>query len=127
MAIVAVHGGREYDRKRRINQILDAARDKLGLTSIVTIGSFGTGHIVKAWADSRKVPAEVVKAHWGKHGAEAGAIQNKAILGHAPEILIAFPGDDETADIIRRANEAGIRVIEVDPEQHKRPEEGKLL
>lgn len=39
---------------------------------------------------------------------------NAAMLAHAkPDLVVAFPGARGTADMVRRARAAGVRVVEV--------------
>lgn len=51
------------------------------------------------------------EADWQTHGKAAGPIRNGAMLAkHAPDGVVAFPGHNGTADCVRQAEAAGIKV-----------------
>jgi hypothetical protein len=51
-------------------------------------------------------------ADWRKHGKAAGPIRNQHMIDTGrPDVVVAFRGGRGTADLIRRAEQAGIRVI----------------
>lgn len=59
-------------------------------------------------------PWDVFPANWDKYGKAAGAIRNQQMLDEGqPNLVIAFPSGNGTADMIRRAKKAGIEVVEV--------------
>jgi len=35
------------------------------------------------------------------------------MLGHSPDLVLAFPGGRGTADMVSRATKAGVRVVEI--------------
>jgi hypothetical protein len=50
-------------------------------------------------------------ADWNTHGRAAGPIRNQRMLDEVkPELVVAFPGGRGTADMVRRAREAGVNV-----------------
>lgn len=56
------------------------------------------------------------RAEWDRYGKRAGPIRNQRMLDEGrPDVVIAFPGGRGTADMIRRAIKAGIRVVKVHP------------
>jgi hypothetical protein len=66
------------------------------------------------WAEHHKFPWHTEKAKWHVHGRAAGPIRNGVMIDMRPDIVIAFPGGDGTADMVAQATEAGIRVIRID-------------
>jgi cysteine synthase len=53
-------------------------------------------------------------ANWKKHGKSAGPIRNQQMLDEGkPDLVVAFHGGVGTADMVRRAKAAGVKVIEV--------------
>lgn len=49
-------------------------------------------------------------------GKAAGPIRNQHMIDTAkPDLVVSFPGGAGTADMVRRAKAAGVRVIEVEP------------
>lgn len=53
------------------------------------------------------------KADWDKHGKSAGPIRNQEMIDQEPDLVLAFPGGRGTADCVRRAKKAKIKVIEL--------------
>ena len=63
---------------------------------------------IKAWATTA---AQSVLSNWEKLQPVSGPIRNQAMLDEGrPDLVVAFPGHHGTADIVRRARAAGIKV-----------------
>ncbi|HEY5864772.1 MAG TPA: SLOG family protein [Candidatus Tectomicrobia bacterium] len=111
---VIICGGRTYvfnDADRRW-------LETMGITKVYVGGASGADSSAEWWAKARGVPCVVTHADWATHGKAAGPIRNATMLASlkrtAPgtEIaVIAFPGGRGTADMIQRAESAGMRVI----------------
>lgn len=114
MTRVLVCGSRHYRDRRRVYQVLDAAVERLGLTSILQGGARGADRLAFEWAGERGIPRETIKADWDGLGRAAGPIRNQKMVDEKPDIVIAFPGGDGTKDLLARAEYAGIRVILID-------------
>jgi hypothetical protein len=135
---VLVTGGRNYANRDRVYRALDEVCDAFGLwttpdeygnklPSDVEIIHGNAGHfdeeegvvygadlLADEWAISNWVPMRRYPASWGAHGKAAGPIRNQQMLAEGkPDIVVAFPGGHGTADMVRRAKKAGVRVIEV--------------
>ena len=52
----------------------------------------------------------VCHADWETHGRAAGPIRNEKMLTWKPDLVVAFPGGVGTADLVRRAEAAGVPV-----------------
>jgi len=109
---VLVCGGRNYDNWNTVCWILEAFKsDK---TLIIEGGASGADKLASKWAYENQVPNKCFPADWKVHGKAAGPIRNQQMLDEGkPDIVIAFPGGKGTEDMVRRAKEAGIEVIEV--------------
>lgn len=120
MSIVVVTGGRDYARQSRVNEILDAAIERLDMKFLVQGGAKGLDTLAWRWADKRGFPNRSFPANWTAHGDNAGPIRNAEmaewVLAHPDpvKICIAFPGRNGTADMIIAAWSRGFRIIEVD-------------
>ena len=56
-------------------------------------------------------------APWKRFGPSAGGIRNQQMLDEGkPDLVVAFPGGKGTADMVRRAENAGVKVIKVGDE-----------
>lgn len=119
--ISIVCGGRDYQNRARVNQILDAAVTRLGLTTIIHGMATGADTLAHEWASARDdVSIIAVPANWDM-GKNAGPARNQMLLTillrfkeMGDEIcLFAFPGGSGTAHMVKIAKIAGVRIIEV--------------
>jgi len=107
---VLVCGGRSYSDWQTVYDALDA----LPVTMVVQGGAGGADALAKDWANSRLRPVMTYHAEWEKHGKAAGPIRNQEMLDDAkPDMVLAFAGGRGTADMIRRAEKAGVTVKRV--------------
>lgn len=61
------------------------------------------------------MPIESYPADWKRDGRGAGPIRNQRMIDEGkPHIVIAFPGGKGTADMVMRAEMAGIPVVKVE-------------
>jgi predicted Rossmann-fold nucleotide-binding protein len=109
---VLVCGGRDYQNKARAFLTLDCLR-RQGLT-IICGAANGADRLAADWAFYRGVSLDLYPAEWRKHGKSAGPIRNQKMIDEGkPDLVIAFPGGRGTADMVRRAQDAGIEVREI--------------
>jgi hypothetical protein len=130
VARILVCGGRKYGDRNRVDRILDAAVERLGLTEIIHGAATGADTLADEWARARGIPARDFPAAWSDidrpgavvrqspggrlYDAAAGQVRNQRMLDEGrPDIVIAFPGGTGTAGMIRIARAAGVRVIEI--------------
>jgi hypothetical protein len=67
-----------------------------------------------AWARSQYGVQEVAcRANWYLHGKGAGHERNARMLELGPELVVAFPGGRGTANMIARAERAGVEVMRI--------------
>lgn len=107
-----VCGGRNFDDFGRLNRQLDAlARAQENLT-IIHGGARGADTMAGNWANRWGHAVLVFRADWNKYGDRAGPIRNQRMLDEGkPDIVVAFPGGRGTADMVRRAQKAGVKVV----------------
>jgi hypothetical protein len=126
---VLVCGGRDYQDKEKVwttlYQIADeyklwAEPDEYGNTlpsglTIIEGGAKGADALaadfaVVNWTGLKEFPAD-----WEQHGRAAGHIRNKRMLVEGkPDLVVAFPGGKGTANMVKQAEEAGVKVIKYD-------------
>jgi hypothetical protein len=119
MTKVLVCGGRDYQNRARIHQVLDAAVERLGVDAVVQGGATGADLLAKEWAIALKLQCETFHADWRGLGAAAGPIRNKRMLEEGkPDVVIAFPTPGEpnkgTNGMIKLARDAGLTVHVID-------------
>lgn len=107
---VLVCGGRDFSDRAWLYRELDA----LGLTPkdiVVSGGARGADKMADGWALHRGVSRIVFPANWEGEGKAAGFLRNQRMLDLGqPDLVLAFPGGAGTADMVRRAIEAGVCV-----------------
>lgn len=85
------------------------------ITRVIHGGAAGADHFADGWAAVQKVPTTIFEARWDKDGRAAGPIRNQRMLDEGkPDLVLAAPGGNGTADMVRRAKAAGVRVVTVD-------------
>jgi hypothetical protein len=110
---VLVCGGREFDNWRLLKSTLSKEFGD-GIFTVIEGGATGADFLARVYAKYYDLPHESFPADWKKYGKAAGIIRNQQILNEGkPDIVVAFPGGTGTADMIRRAKKAGVKVLEV--------------
>jgi hypothetical protein len=112
---VLVCGGRDFSDRDYLFAVLDHYHREAGAFECVIQGcARGADTLAGEWADARGVPVLPFPADWDNLGRSAGPIRNAQMLreGH-PHFVVAFPGRDGTADMMRQARTKGVPVLEV--------------
>lgn len=111
-----VTGGRHYSDGARVWAVLNEIhRSSDGPITVIIHGdAYGADSLGKAWAERHHVLDDPWPADWAKYGKAAGVIRNSKMLeGSKPDIVVAFPGNTGTADMVAKAEKAGVRVRRV--------------
>lgn len=133
MTVVLICGGRNYGRVKMgtpdwmrpdarkqaekeafiLRETLDNVHRSRRFTKVVDGAASGADTLAHDWAKAKGIRTERHKADWRLHGRAAGPIRNGVMLREAkPDLVIAFPGSDGTADMIRQARAAGVEVMD---------------
>jgi hypothetical protein len=107
-----VCGGRQYLDHLTVTKVLDQVHAENPISELICGGAPGTDDFVKRWAHENCVSVTVVLAEWQKYGGDAGLKRNQKMLELNPDGVIAFPGGAGTADMVRLAREAGLKLWE---------------
>ncbi|MCA0276268.1 MAG: SLOG family protein [Proteobacteria bacterium] len=116
---VLVCGGRDYNDRDAVARALRAYKPLNVVTDVsdailILGGAPGADTLAEEWADVFGLRKRIFPANWAKHGRAAGPIRNQQMLDEGkPDLVIAFPGGRGTADMVSRAEKAGVRVIRV--------------
>lgn len=111
---VLVCGGRHYTNRDRVFDYLDALHKEVGITDIIHGAARGADTLAEDWAKSRQIHYHGYPAKWVKHGKPAGPIRNSFMANNTdPHLVVAFPGNIGTPDMINKAKAKGIEVREV--------------
>lgn len=125
---IIVTGGRTYgvqdherskskiqiERERsHVRAVLSDVHRKRGITALIHGDASGADAVAKEWARERGVPEEPYPAQWQTEGRQAGFKRNQRMLDTAkPDGVIAFPGGSGTADMVAKAQAAGVPVMD---------------
>jgi hypothetical protein len=108
-----VTGGQDYADAERMAIYLDALHGSREIALLIHGASRGADELADAWAKSRGVPVQSCPADWDAHGRSAGPIRDTIMLvDHCPTLMLAFPGGRGTANMVKKAREYGVPVIE---------------
>jgi hypothetical protein len=122
---VLVCGGRDYADKDRLRGELSLLHAVLSFDTVIHGNCGQVDHktmrvvrgadlMAKEWALDSGIMQVPYPADWTTHGKAAGPLRNQAMLDHGkPDLVVKFAGNRGTADMVRRAKAAGVRVIEV--------------
>jgi hypothetical protein len=111
---VIVCGGRDYSDASTLWGKLDELRRRHDHLIVFQGGAHGADQMAREWCMARQVSFVSVEAEWNQHGRAAGPMRNQKMLDlYSPGLVLAFPGGRGTADMMRRAEAAGVEVIKV--------------
>jgi hypothetical protein len=111
---VIVCGGRDYDDRQQLFEILDAAHMANPIVLLIHGAAKGADTLAAIWAKDSGVPCQAFQANWEADGKSAGPIRNQRMLDIGlPHLVIAFPGGAGTADMVRRAEYRKVPVARV--------------
>lgn len=112
---VIVCGGRDYSDRDKVEAALDELHERHDFNRIITGAAPGADTFADAWARSRGLKVERYFADWYNLGKAAGPLRNQRMLdAEKPQMVIAFPGGTGTADMVRRAEAAGVPIHRVE-------------
>ncbi|MBW3560054.1 MAG: DUF2493 domain-containing protein, partial [Proteobacteria bacterium] len=87
-------------------------------------GASGIDTWARHWAGDRGIPVATWDANWAFYKRAAGPKRNGWMLDIArPDVVLAFPGNDGTADCVRQAHARALVVVKVDGAGKMRREE----
>lgn len=112
---VLVCGGRAYFDAKRIWSVMDHyLREADNFECLIHGAARGVDSIAGEWAQARGLPVLPFPADWSK-GPIAGPIRNQQMIREGkPTLIIAFPGNYGTANMIDKARRAGVAVLEIE-------------
>ena len=110
---VLVCGGRQYDDAGAVALRLSEIHRDHGITEIIEGGATGADTLARKFGESVGIPVRTFPADWGRHGRAAGPIRNLQMLKEGkPDLVVAFPGGRGTANMVKQARAAGVKVLE---------------
>lgn len=127
---VVVCGGRDYRNGALMFVTLDKLHAEQRFTDLMQGGAPGADALAREWACTHpEIRRHVCRAAWHdlsypdavirtradgtRYDAKAGHRRNARMLVWRPDLVVSFPGGDGTADMVKQARAAGIKVIEI--------------
>src|SRR5580704_10932364 len=108
---ILVCGSHRFGERSAVWAQLDRLHAKRPVSLVIQGGAEFVDRFAKEWAEARGIPCDEYKAYWKIHGKTAGPIRNRAMLvSGRPDGVVAFPGENGTANMIQQARRAGIKV-----------------
>lgn len=108
---ILVCGGRDYNDERRMRDILALQPFH---SHLIHGAARGADMLSDKVARSYSWTIDRFPADWKRLGKRAGFVRNQRMLDEGkPDLVIAFPGGKGTADMVRRAKAAGVKVVEI--------------
>lgn len=134
MTRVLVCGGRYFADVALVFDTLTSLHINQGISAIIEGGATGADRHARDWAKHRGVTVETYRAAWNDilrpgavvryrkdgsaYDAAAGPWRNATMLRDGrPDMVVAFPGDTGTADMVRQARRAGLEPLEITARQ----------
>lgn len=112
---VLVCGGRDFEDKDSLFSTLTALHHSQPILRLVHGAAKGADSFGATWALFNGIFSAGYPAQWDKYGKRAGVLRNQEMLDRETiDLVVACPGGKGTADMVRRATKAGIRVIHVE-------------
>lgn len=110
--VVLVCGGRTFDDQSLLKRTLDDLLLTDGIICVVHGAARGADTQADKWAEEAGI--ERRRYPITRRLQEDGFMRNARMLNReAIDLVVAFPGGNGTADMVRRARQRGIHVIEV--------------
>jgi len=110
---VLICGGRQYQEVGFLWKTMDHIHATQPISEVIAGGAAGADTLGASWAIERGIPCRVFMADREKLGRSAGPIRNQKMLDQGkPDLVVAFPGERGTADMVRRARAAGVRILQ---------------
>lgn len=114
---VLVCGGREFGDKLLLYKTLNELARAEQIDCIIEGDARGADRMAGWWARSNRIDnlrfpvTAALDGPWPM----AGPRRNQRMLDESkPDLCIAFPGGNGTADMVRRCEAAGVKVVKVD-------------
>lgn len=113
---VLVCGGRDFTNMKVLDKYLSILVPWMYVDVLIHGGARGADLLSAKWVSKLfpSVPIEEYKADWDTFGKSAGYLRNKQMLDEGkPNYVIAFPGGKGTANMVKQAQDAGIKTFEI--------------
>ncbi|WP_245287292.1 SLOG family protein [Bradyrhizobium elkanii] len=107
-----VCGSRKYRNRDHVWRTLDQLHWVTPITCLIHGGATGADAFAAAWGKAFDIEVLEFLADWHRLGPSAGPKRNADMIKYGePELVIAFPGNSGTNNMIEKAEAVGIPVV----------------
>lgn len=106
-----IAGGRDYDLTITDFDKLDAVHKEHNISLVLSGCATGADTWGEVWAGQRGIQVQHYMPLWKIHGKAAGFMRNHD-MALAADALAVFPGGKGTANMLKQAQERGLRVFD---------------
>ncbi len=110
---VLVTGGRKNDSDYFVDLVartLDEIHKEKEITLLIEGGAAGIDTLAREWSEINEVDTLTCWAKWKRKGRIAGPVRNTHMLTYKPDLVVAFPGNSGTRDMVSKAKMAQVPV-----------------
>ncbi len=112
---ILVCGGRDFNDVKLFDKTINTILLSSSIDLVIQGGARGADLMAEQWALRVGIQTIRFPANWDTYGRAAGPIRNTQMIEEGkPDLVVAFPGGRGTADMIKKAKEAGILVKEIE-------------
>lgn len=112
--IVVVTGGRDFNNKNLIFQVLDNFHQQTPIRLLIHGNARGVDKLCGLWSLNNEINTLIMPAKWSKYQYSAGPLRNEEMVnspyGIEPNVLISFPGGKGTEHMTKYCTDKGIEV-----------------
>ena len=108
---VIVCGGRNFYDAEMVAKYLDMLLVIYRFDTVIHGAARGADTLAGVWARRNHLDEEPHHADWDRLGRKAGVIRNAEMLKSRPQLVIAFPGNRGTRNMMDQATANGVNVI----------------
>lgn len=109
--IILVCGGRKYNNRARVYSTLTRIHTLKPIEVLIEGGAKGADTLAREWAKDAGVHCATMPALWNKLGDAAGPPRNRAMALLRPTLVVAFPGNSGTRDMMNTAIRNNIKLL----------------
>jgi predicted Rossmann-fold nucleotide-binding protein len=110
---VLICGGRDYQDWHSVASVLQRLHDRSPIGLIIHGCDPGAATLAVRWAAQARVPTSGFDADFHSRPAAERLRNERMVRESKPDLVVAFPGGEGTADLISRATAAGVPVRQV--------------
>ncbi|SDR58524.1 Protein of unknown function [Rhizobiales bacterium GAS113] len=111
---IIVCGGRNHCDRRLVERELTRLHWRMPISVVIHGGGDAQAIAIEHWARMRGLAVVRYRPNWERFGHRGEILRNAFMLEDTrPDLVVAFPGGHSTADLVQRARNSGIAVLEI--------------